>query len=79
MESPTPVILDCYADWCAPCKKLEPLLKEAVTMMEGKVKLVKLDVDSLPQISSALSVRALPTVFLIFHGKVVDAFQGIPD
>ena len=79
MESKVPVVLDCYAEWCAPCKKLEPVLKEATLNMEGKVKLVKLNVDDLPQLSTGLSVRALPSVFLIFQGKVVDMFQGIPD
>lgn len=47
--------------------------------MEGKVKLVKLNVDDLPQLSSGLNVRSLPSVFLIFGGKVVDMFVGMPE
>ena len=78
MESKVPVVLDCYAEWCAPCKKLEPVLKDAALSMEGKVKLVKLNVDDLPQLSNGLSVRSLPSVFLIFQGKVVDMFAGLP-
>lgn len=74
-----PVVLDCYAEWCAPCKKLDPLLKDATLSMEGKVKLVKLNVDDLPQLSNGLNVRSLPSVFLIFQGKVVDTFAGLPD
>lgn len=72
-----PVVLDCYAEWCAPCKKLDPILKDATMSMEGKVKLVKLNVDDLPQLSNGLNVRQLPSVFLIFQGKVVDMFTGL--
>lgn len=79
MHSPVPVVLDCYAEWCAPCKKLDPLLKDATLSMDGKVKLVKLNVDDLPQLSNGLNVRSLPSVFLIFQGKVVDTFAGLPD
>jgi thioredoxin-like negative regulator of GroEL len=43
-----PILLDCYADWCAPCKKLEPLLKDIVQSFEGKVRMVKLNIDNLP-------------------------------
>ena len=48
MEANLPVILDCYAEWCAPCKKLEPILVEKVRSFQGKLKLVKLNIDDLP-------------------------------
>ena len=73
-----PILLDCYADWCAPCKKLEPLLKDIVQSFEGKVRMVKLNIDNLPQLSTALNIRSLPTVFLIFKGNIVDTFTGLP-
>jgi len=48
MTAETPVIVDCYAEWCAPCKKLDPKLTEKVLSYDGKLKLVKLNIDNLP-------------------------------
>lgn len=48
MEQTVPIILDCYAEWCGPCKKLYPILEEKVKNLEGKVKMVKLNIDDLP-------------------------------
>lgn len=67
-----PVVLDCYADWCQPCKKLDPLLKEKMEGFEGKLKLVKLNIDNHPQLSTGLNIRSIPTLFLIFNGNIVD-------
>ncbi len=46
-----PIILDCYADWCQPCKKLTPVLEQITQQHEGKFKLVKLNIDDLPQLA----------------------------
>jgi thioredoxin-like negative regulator of GroEL len=54
LESKIPVLLECFADWCPKCQKLAPMLEEAVLSHSGKLKLVKLDIDSLPQISDSL-------------------------
>ena len=48
MESEIPVILDCYAEWCAPCKKLEPILKEKVLEQNNKLLMVKLNIEDFP-------------------------------
>ena len=48
MDSNIPVVLDCYAEWCAPCKKLDPKLTEKVISYDGKIKLVKLNIDDFP-------------------------------
>ena len=79
MESEIPVVLDCYADWCAPCKKLDPKLTEKVLSYDGQIKLVKLNIDNFPQLSSGLNIKSIPSVFLIFSGNIVDMFQGIPN
>jgi thioredoxin len=63
LQSPVPVILDCYADWCGPCKQLEPILLKAVAASNGKIRLAKLDTDKQPQLAQQMQVRSLPTVF----------------
>mmetsp|Transcript_28431 Transcript_28431/g.63475 ORF Transcript_28431/g.63475 Transcript_28431/m.63475 type:complete len:417 (-) Transcript_28431:377-1627(-) len=74
--SPVPVILDCYADWCEPCKKLTPLLEKAAAATEGRVRLATLNVDAEQELAGKLQVRSLPTVFGVFAGRVVDSFTG---
>jgi thioredoxin len=76
MESKIPVVLDCYADWCAPCKKLEPILVSKMAEHEGKIKLVKLNIDNFPQLTTGLNIRSVPSLFLIFKGNIVDMLQG---
>ena len=76
MESKIPVILDCYADWCAPCKKLDPILQEKMAEHVGKLKLVKLNIDNFPQLTTGLNIRSVPTLFIIFKGNIVDMMQG---
>ena len=74
MEQQVPIILDCYAEWCGPCKKLEPILTEKVKALEGRIKMVKLNIDDLPQLSEGLNIRSIPAVFLIYKGNIVDMF-----
>lgn len=77
MMSEVPVILDCYADWCGPCKQLAPLLEKAVRAAGGRVHLAKLNTDNNPQLSQGLRVQSLPTVLTIFQGKLVENFVGM--
>ena len=80
LQSPVAVILDCWADWCQPCKQLTPRLEAVVKAARGAVRLAKLNVDEQPAIAQQLQVRSLPTVFGIVGGRSVDAFQGmVPD
>lgn len=75
-----PVILDFYADWCAPCKTLTPKLEKLVQAAGGSVRLAKINVDKLPELAQALQVAELPTVILVHMGKLVDSFKGVvPD
>jgi thiol-disulfide isomerase/thioredoxin len=78
LESPVPVLLDVYADWCGPCKALGPALEEMAVKAGGVFRLVKVNSDNERPISAALEVTALPTVFGIRDGKILNMFQGMP-
>ena len=71
-----PVIVDFWATWCGPCKQLTPNLEKAVRAAQGKVKLVKIDVDKNPGYAGQLRVQSIPTVYAFVDGKPVDAFMG---
>jgi putative thioredoxin len=77
-EKSTAVILDCYANWCRPCKSLTPVLETIANESGGKITLAKLDTDGNPHLSQSLQVKSLPTVFGIWKGKVVSKFVGVP-
>ena len=71
-----PVIVDFWAPWCGPSKTLGPAIEAAVTKADGRVKLVKIDVDANPSYSGQLQVQSIPTVYAFWQGKPVDGFQG---
>ncbi len=73
-----PTILDCHADWCAPCKQLAPMLEDMVKRAGGRLRLAKLDVDANKELAAQLRVQSLPTVYGLAGGKVVDQFVGLP-
>ena len=72
----TPVIVDFWAPWCGPCKQLMPVLERIVKTANGKVKMVKINIDENPGIAGQLGVRSIPAVYAFKNGKPVDAFQG---
>lgn len=78
LESPVPVLLDIYADWCGPCKVLGPALEDMAMKAGGMFRLVKVNSDNERPVSDALGVTALPTVYGIRDGKIVHMFQGMP-
>ena len=71
-----PVIVDFWADWCGPCKQLAPVLEKAVAAANGKVKLVKVDIDKNQMLASQLRIQSIPTVYAFYQGRPVDGFQG---
>lgn len=78
LESPVPVLLDVYADWCGPCKALTPALEEMAIKGGGLFRLVKLNTDEERNLSAALEVSSLPTIFGFKDGKIVHSFKGMP-
>ena len=71
-----PVLLDCWAPWCGPCRSLTPLLEKLVDAYKGRFVLAKLNSDDNPGLAGALKLRSIPAVFLLVGGQVVDQFQG---
>src|SRR3990170_5469062 len=71
-----PVLIDFWAPWCGPCKTLGPVLEKVVRAAKGKVKLVKMNIDEHPQISTQLGIQSIPTVFAFANGQPLDGFMG---
>ncbi len=71
-----PVLLDCWAPWCAPCRNLKPILEKLAVEYQGRFILAKLNTDEAPQISAALQIRSIPLVVLFVGGRPVDQFAG---
>jgi putative thioredoxin len=75
-SSTNPVVVDLWAPWCGPCRTLSPILEKVIDESEGKVELVKVNVDENPQVSAAFRVQGIPAVYAVADGKVVDGFVG---
>ena len=71
-----PVLVDFWAPWCGPCKQLGPIIEKAVKAAKGKVKLVKMNIDTDPQIAGQLGVQSIPAVFAFERGQPIDGFVG---
>lgn len=69
INSDKPVLVDFFATWCGPCKRVGPLLDEIAQEMEGKVKVMKLDIDQSPDIASRFGVMSVPTFILFEKGQ----------
>src|SRR5215208_3911734 len=71
-----PVLVDFWAPWCGPCKQLTPLLEKVVKQANGKVRLVKINVDENQQIAAKMRVQSIPAVFAFVNGQPIDGFMG---
>ncbi|MBY0225855.1 MAG: thioredoxin [Hyphomicrobium sp.] len=75
LKSTEPVVVDFFAEWCGPCKAMAPTLDAVAADMRGKVKVVKVDVDKSPGITTKYGIQAMPTL-IVFQGGEVKARQS---
>ena len=76
LDSELPVIVDFWAEWCAPCRQIAPIIKEIADEYGDRVKIVKMDIDSSTNTPGQFNVRAIPTVLAFQGGTVVEQLQG---
>lgn len=76
LKSTEPVLVDFFAEWCGPCKAMAPALDQVAKELEGKVKIVKLDVDQNPKVTGTYGIRAMPTLIMFKDGKVAAQHTG---
>ncbi len=72
-----PVLVDFHAEWCGPCKMMKPILEELRTLMGDNIRILKIDVDKNPAISSSLNVSGVPTLILYNKGQIVWRHSGV--
>ncbi len=70
LKSELPVLLDFWAEWCAPCKMIAPILTEIAEEYEGRLKIAKLNIDENPSIPPKFGIRGIPTLILFKNGTV---------
>ena len=77
LESDVPVLVDFWAEWCAPCHMVAPTVEEIAKEYEGKLKVCKVNVDDAPQTASRYSIMSIPTLAIFKKGEVVDTIVGV--
>jgi len=76
LNSDLPVVVDFWAEWCAPCRQIAPIVKDLAGEYEGKVRIVKMNIDENPAAPGRYGVRAIPTLLAFQGGQVVEQMQG---
>lgn len=76
IDSDVPVLVDFWADWCAPCRAIAPAVEEIANEYQGKAKVGKLDVDNNQQVAMEYGIRSIPTLLIFKDGEVAEQIIG---
>jgi len=79
IQSEQPVLVDFYATWCGPCKAMEPIVKEVAKAVQGKARVVKVDIDKRVQLAQIYNVQAVPTFMIFKKGNIIWRHPGMID
>ena len=77
IESDKPVVVDFWAEWCGPCKKLSPILEEVAEELDGEVTIAKVNVDEERNLGAMFQIMSIPSVLIFKNGEKVDEFVGL--
>ena len=77
IESDKPVVVDFWAEWCGPCKKLSPILEEVAEELDGEVTIAKVNVDEERNLGAMFQIMSIPNGLIFNHGEKVDEFVGL--
>lgn len=71
-----PILVDCWAPWCGPCRMIAPVLDELAAEANGRYRIAKLNVDENPQTSGRFGIRSIPTMLIFKNGQLIDTLVG---
>jgi thioredoxin 1 len=76
LKSPTPIVVDFYADWCGPCKAVSPIIESLSNEYDGRVNFAKVDTDLNQVLAANYDIMSIPTVIIFKDGRIVDKIIG---
>jgi thioredoxin 1 len=77
LKATSPVVVDFWAEWCGPCRMIAPALEEIAGSLDGKVKIVKLNVDENPQTAAKYGIQSIPTLMIFKNGQMASQHLGV--
>jgi len=76
IRSPLPVLIDCWAPWCGPCKMIGPVIEELASEYRGRARVCKLNVDENPQVATRFQIKSIPTMLIFDNGQLKESLVG---